>query len=110
MFQKSPRKSKIPLRPDQYNLLLAKAMETGQKAVGFIGVEFQMPTEIPAGFVRQQRFGVIEAFEKACQKTLDYSLIYYPFRYWMVGNCSTPFMNCVLGVRYRRRCNPWVFG
>ena len=69
---------------------LAKAMEAGQKAVGFIGVEFQMPTEIPPGFIRQQRFGIVEAFEKAIMKTVDYSLLTVgTFKKMLQGKIST---------------------
>jgi len=69
---------------------LAKAIEAGQKAVGFIGVEFQMPTEIPSGFIRQQRFGVVEAFEKAFMKTVDYSLLTLgTFKKMLQGKIST---------------------
>ncbi len=53
---------------------MSKTMEE-DKVIGFIGVEFQVPTEIPAAFLRVQRFGVISAFEKACHKTMDYSFL-----------------------------------
>jgi regulator of sigma E protease len=58
----------IPVRP------IAHDLEDG-KTVGFIGIEYEMPDELPKEFVRVERYGVWDSLVMAYTRTQDYTLL-----------------------------------
>ena len=75
----------LSIRPE------SKASAVDQQPIGFIGVEFQMPsTPMPASFFRMQRFGPLIALQKAIHKTWDYSVLSLGiFKKMLLGKVST---------------------
>lgn len=53
---------------------MSKKSDIGEN-IGFIGAEFPAPKELPARFVRVQKFGAVESLTKAFHKTVEYSKV-----------------------------------